>query len=78
MVLYPGLEPCLILKKYMSMLEHCKIMGICLQMVCKKELCALECRKLCAKCEKNQNFILLFFIHLDGKKCLHKLNSSVL
>ena len=44
-----------------------------------KELCALECRKLHAKCEKkNKNFILPFFFHLDGKKCLHKLKSSVL
>ena len=28
--------------------------------------------------KKNQNFILPFFFHLDGKKCLHNLKSSVL
>ena len=28
--------------------------------------------------KKNQNFILPFFFHLDEKKCLHKLKSSVL
>ena len=28
--------------------------------------------------KKNQNFNLPFFFHLDGKKCLHKLKSSVL
>ena len=44
-----------------------------------KELCALECRKLHAKCEKKtQTFILPCFFHLDGKKCIHKLKYSVL
>ena len=28
--------------------------------------------------KKNQKFFVAFFFHLDGKKCLHKLNSSVL
>ena len=28
--------------------------------------------------KKKQNVILPLFFHLDGKKCLHKLKSSVL
>ena len=60
------------------MLGHCKIMGICLQMVCKMSYVPLNAEN----CLQNvriisPTFIVAFFFHLDGKKCLHKLNSSV-
>ena len=42
MSLYPVIESCLILKKYLSTLGYCKIIGICLQMVCKRSYVPLD------------------------------------
>ena len=57
---------------------HCKVMGICLQMACKMSYVPLNAENCLQNVEKNQNFIIAFFFHLDSKKCLHKLNASVL
>ena len=46
--------------------------------VLRKELCALNFRKMHTKSEKNiKKFILSFFINQDRKKCSHYFNSSV-
>ena len=57
------------------MLGHCKIVGICLKMVCKMSYAPLNAENCMQNVKKN---ILAFLFHFDGKKCLHKLNSSVL
>ena len=77
--LYPGIESCLILKKYLSLLGHCKIIGICLQMVCKVSYVPLNAEN----CLQNVKKIFFFYYFLRifdlvGKKCLHKLNFSIL
>ena len=52
--------------------------GDFLLMVCKRSYVPLNEENCMQNVEKNQNFVLPFFFHLDGKKCLHKLKSSVL
>ena len=54
-------------------------MGICLQMICKMSYVPLNAENCLQNVRKiNPTFNVVFFLHLDGKKCLHKLNSSVL
>ena len=57
-----------------------KIVGICMQKVCKMSYVPLNAKNCMqnVQVKKNQNFILAVFFHLDEKKCLYRLNSSVL